>query len=257
MENRIINTTYVPLQPPYQIIKYTGTVGMQIGTLIVTFQKEGDTNGLGYAIETHSHPVVTYEQKEMHRDGIIHSDIPFMEGVVWDHVELKDVTTICLSSTSLIGWNDFCSLLWEEIERHRKKGTIASAQPAIYWQMKRLGINLQKPKSGEYVIHLSYFIYSAKNTLRMVRSSEDDIFPLNASADSDEKLIEMMEQQLRNYSFILYDSTNNNETISIKYQYVDFDIELSPVRADERLKTLVEKLNNESPFTKMRIGTNG
>ena len=123
--------------------------------------------------------------------------------------------------------------------------------------MKRLGINLQKPESGEYVIHLYYYIYYGENTMRMVRSSEDDIFPLNASADSDEKLIEMMEQQLRNYSFILYDSTNNNETISIKYQYVDFDIELSPVRADERLKTLVEKLNNESPFTKMRIGTNG
>lgn len=257
MNNRIVNTAYVPLQPPYQIIKYTGSVGMQIGTLVITIQKEGDINGLGYAIETHSHPVVTYEQKEMHRNGIIHSDIPFMEGVVWDYVELKDVTTICLSSTSLIEWNDFCSLLWDEIERHRKKGTIASAQPAIYWQMKRLGISLLKPESGEYIIHLSYYIYYGKNTLRMVRSSENDIFPLNASAESDEKLMDMIEQQLRNYSFILYDSVNNNEIIKIKYQCVDYEMDLAPIRADERLESLVEKLNRESQFTQMRIGTNG
>ena len=47
MENQITSTTYVPLQPPFQIIKYARDIAMQIGTLIVTIQKEGDMNGMG------------------------------------------------------------------------------------------------------------------------------------------------------------------------------------------------------------------
>ena len=59
MEQKIVSTAYAPLQPPYQIIKYDHDVAMQIGTLIVTVQKGGKE----YQIETHSHPVVAYENK--------------------------------------------------------------------------------------------------------------------------------------------------------------------------------------------------
>ena len=38
MDNKIVSTAYVPLQPPYQIIMYDHDVAMQIGTLIVTVQ---------------------------------------------------------------------------------------------------------------------------------------------------------------------------------------------------------------------------
>ena len=61
MDNKIVSTTYVPLQPPYQIIKYMGDIAMQIGTLIVTIQKEGNINDLWYGIETYSHAGLSYE----------------------------------------------------------------------------------------------------------------------------------------------------------------------------------------------------
>jgi len=49
MDHKIVSTAYVPLQPPYQIIKYDQDVAMQIGTLIVTIQKGAEA----YQIETH------------------------------------------------------------------------------------------------------------------------------------------------------------------------------------------------------------
>ena len=69
MDNKIVSTAYVPLQPPYQIIKYDHDVAMQIGTLIVTIQK----GGKDYQIETHSHPVVSYENKD--REGMSNNQL--------------------------------------------------------------------------------------------------------------------------------------------------------------------------------------
>ena len=63
MDNKIVSTTYVPLQPPYQIIKYGKDIGMQIGTLIATSQLKGDKDQ-PFKVETHSYPVVTYGSKE-------------------------------------------------------------------------------------------------------------------------------------------------------------------------------------------------
>ena len=42
MKGKIVSTLYVPLQPPYQVIKYDKDVAMQIGTLIITIQKESE-----------------------------------------------------------------------------------------------------------------------------------------------------------------------------------------------------------------------
>lgn len=47
----MIQTSYVPLEHPFQIIEYKGVLGIQIGTLIVTVDKSEETEK-GYAIET-------------------------------------------------------------------------------------------------------------------------------------------------------------------------------------------------------------
>lgn len=64
MTDDIFSTSYVTLQPPFQIIKYGHDIGMQIGTLIVTKQTEGNEIH-PFKIETHSYPVVAYENKEI------------------------------------------------------------------------------------------------------------------------------------------------------------------------------------------------
>ena len=99
--SQIINSHYVPLQPPYPIIYCKGEVGMQIATLIVLEGRDPSEhhpygNRLApYFIRSHSHPVVSYGNKQT---GIIDSNVEpndWSEGIVWDHVELRDVMTLC------------------------------------------------------------------------------------------------------------------------------------------------------------------
>ena len=94
----IVNSHYVALQPPFPVIYCNGEVGMQIGTLIVIEgAAPGETQRWGnrYSIRSHSHPVVSYGNKSA---GIISAGIQpndWSEGVVWEHVELRDVTVLC------------------------------------------------------------------------------------------------------------------------------------------------------------------
>lgn len=107
----MIQTSYVPLEKPYHIIEYNGDLGIQIGTLIVTREKK-QRKGDGYAIETHSHPVVSYVNKEMPLDFKNHKSLsmprPF-EGVVWDKVELYELNVITRDNEGLT-WEDFMQL---------------------------------------------------------------------------------------------------------------------------------------------------
>ena len=52
---------FVKLEPPYQIIHYGGVVGIQIGTLIVVGENSFEPKGID--IRTRSHPVVSYVDK--------------------------------------------------------------------------------------------------------------------------------------------------------------------------------------------------
>ncbi len=137
MENKSISTTYAPLQPPYQIIKYGSLLGMQIGTLIVTVHK----GGKAYEIETHSHPVVAYENKEAQRKGSQLSEHAIMEGTVWNNVELRDVTTVCLSDAPM-EWEEFAEFLWRD---HKRMPPSAPLEYRIFWQLKRLGVPPNPP----------------------------------------------------------------------------------------------------------------
>ena len=56
---------FVKLEPPYQIIHYGGEVGIQIGTLIVVGPNYPDPSYLD--IRTSSHPVVSYVSKKLFR----------------------------------------------------------------------------------------------------------------------------------------------------------------------------------------------
>ena len=98
---QIVNTHYVPLQPPYPVIYCNGEVGMQTATLIVVEGPDAtDSRHLAgrryvYQIKTHSHPVVSYGNKNA---GVISPNLApnvWSEGVVWEHVELHDVLTLC------------------------------------------------------------------------------------------------------------------------------------------------------------------
>lgn len=102
----MIQTQLLKADKPYQIITAAGMVGIQVATLIVTEEK---TEGIGsYFIDTHSHPVVNYGNKEgLVEEMKYHKYCPpeeeyqyyqrlQPEGAVWNKVEIRDVRVLGL-----------------------------------------------------------------------------------------------------------------------------------------------------------------
>lgn len=147
MEQKNMSTTYVPLQYPYQIIKYKKDIAMQIGTLIVTTQKEANADGQDYHIETHSHPVVTYDNKANAKPNSQLAKYQFLEGVVWNNVEVKDVTTICLSDARL-SWREFIDFLEEDLRCDE-----SAEAPCIdaFWKISKLAGGVAPPEESDLV----------------------------------------------------------------------------------------------------------
>lgn len=213
MDNKIVSTTYVPLQPPYQIIKYSGDIAMQIGTLIVTIQKEGNVNGLGYAIETHSHPVVSYENKYKTEPNRQLSAYQFLEGAVWNNVEVKDVTTICLTNARL-PWQEFIDFLWKDIDCR-----LCVAQPTVgaYWSLVKLCGGVELPEAKHYDIHLDIYNFDkgGKN-VPVLRSRADDVFALHVEVNLD--VVNNLKYQLMNYLMIWLNHRPSSDPISYSFE---------------------------------------
>lgn len=95
--DKIANSHYVPLQPPYPVIYCNNEVGIQIATLIVVTEPQMTApvgNRSVYRMATHSHPIVTYGNKHL---GISEaSNIPgdYSEGEVWDKVVISNASVI-------------------------------------------------------------------------------------------------------------------------------------------------------------------
>lgn len=101
----MIQTQLLKCEKPFQIISAAGMVGIQVATLIVTEDKV-DEDGK-YLIDTHSHPVVNYGNKEglaeelKYRDGNPDYEYKYSqrlqpEGAVWNRVEVRDVQVLGL-----------------------------------------------------------------------------------------------------------------------------------------------------------------
>jgi hypothetical protein len=115
---------FVKLEPPYQIIHYGGVVGIQIGTLIVVSESyPGDHSNI--EVYTHSHPVVSYVDKYQLKEKLaqargnlaVASRFGGGEGNVWSKVEVSDVDVIGLwdadqeEVSCSFEWNSFLSLV--------------------------------------------------------------------------------------------------------------------------------------------------
>lgn len=225
---KLLSTSYAPLQPPYQIITYNGKAGMQIGTLIVTTQKEGDN----YAIETHSHPVVAYanKQNEMARPKVMNRTI--MEGAVWNHVELRDVKTICYSDENSISWDYFKRCLMDNIHWAFRRNVIQAADFRLFWDLRRIGIRVELPEPGEYTITLKRIYPYGENGSRVIQSQINDHLLLNASWESDNMAIDMIKGQLEGYSGIMGGSIHEPSPYRIRF-----------ITDNDELKNICDELN--------------
>jgi hypothetical protein len=122
---------FVKLEPPYQIIHYGGAVGIQIGTLItVGNMYPGPTQSLN-DIYTQSHPVVSYVDKKLFKAKMgkdrgrrdLAAYYGGGEGNVWSKVQVSDVDVIGLwdadqEETSYpFEWRDFVVLVSDGFSR--------------------------------------------------------------------------------------------------------------------------------------------
>ena len=179
MDKKNFSTSYIPLQKPYQIIKYGKDIGMQIGTLVASCMTDGDESQ-PFRIESHSYPVVAYADKMSITNDKTFFALQPMEGVVWNRVELSDVVTICLTGEHLT-WQEFINFLWADINR---TGFTASPQYDAVVALRNLGVSISATPKGKHVVHLHYS-QNKMTKKKRVSSSAKDIMVINAPWDDD------------------------------------------------------------------------
>ena len=256
MDQKIVSTAYVPLQPPYQIIKYDQDVAMQIGTLIVTVQK----GAKDYQIETHSHPVVAYENKE--REGMTDSQLTkhqFLEGATWNNVEVKDVTTVCLAGATLT-WKEFLEVL--EYETFLSRYHIIP-DASIYWGLKKLGVKVLPPEERECTVHLGLSIQPEESGLSLQSEVSSGIF-LNVSVAKEDHVFFNNKKQSwcsdawKETPFVwqeitaqLYDYRHILRELLFKEKVTRFTVQYTT--DDERFQSVIDNLNTS--FTELAYRT--
>ncbi len=149
---RIISSHFVPLKAPYPIIYCKGELGMQTGTLIVVEDNYGDDPSVRfnresgkpylrfpYGITSHSHPVVSYGNKDKARPQSVAQPNDWSEYIVWDKVELRDVTTLCYSDDNTINDERLTMLVSGERSGDMFRGIYTFSLHTIVSQLKRMG----------------------------------------------------------------------------------------------------------------------
>ena len=240
----MIQTSYVSLERPYRIIEYSGTVGLQIGTLVVTRETEGADGG--YGIETHSHPVVSYanpqvERKQMGQNVYNGFSSGQVEGVVWDKVEVSEVVTLGREGDS-ISWNDLmdnCRNLWYVGKwDNEDMGLLKLGE---FWNsIERLGLTIVCPKDMmkyTMVMHVGLIRTEYKGiSYCQTKSGLGLIIPF---AD-DEEMFKNLIIQLRVYETLM------------QIQHVALGLVVRFNTEEESLAQLVDSLNEEQQREKNR-----
>lgn len=141
----IVNSHYVPLQEPYPIIYYGGSVAMQIGTLIIV-NGPGEERGMpGRVVTTRMHtcsyPVVAYGNKHFSEPRNEWRLNMWSEGVVWDYVQLKDVYTFCFTKQREINFEAVDVLTTSIRMKEAVSGTYKFRLSVVLNEIEKMGIS--------------------------------------------------------------------------------------------------------------------
>lgn len=141
----IVNSHYVPLQEPYPIIYYGGSVAMQIGTLIIV-NGPGEERGMpGRVVSsrmyTCSYPVVAYGNKHFSEPRNEWRFNMWSEGVVWDYVQLKDVYTFCFTKQREINFEAVDVLTTSIRIKEAVSGTYKFRLSVVLNEIEKMGIS--------------------------------------------------------------------------------------------------------------------
>ena len=141
----IVNSHYVPLQEPYPIIYFGGSVAMQIGTLIIV-NGPGEERGMSGRVVfsrmyTCSYPVVAYGNKHFSEPRNEWRLNMWSEGVVWDYVQLKDVYTFCFTKQREINFEAVDVLTTSIRMKEAVSGTYKFRLSVVLNEIEKMGIS--------------------------------------------------------------------------------------------------------------------
>lgn len=190
---------------------------MQIATLIVT-EETPDKQGK-YGITTHSHPVVTYVDKQLIKkrmeaqpddDDEFWEDPTFNpcgEGVVWDKVEVCDTTLVCMSDQTerkLTSYG-FCCLAAEMLEDIARSGEWHGRQlTMLAHHLNDFGVTVleEEEKQQEVILAISegkFINYEGKQVI----DNESMLFPMPVPVMEPENMLKWYRRIIRQYNLIL------------------------------------------------------
>ncbi len=224
MEQKNVSATnFIPLQPPYKIIKYSNKMGVQIGIQMVTYSVSNSLR-----TETYNYPAVAvedtitpYDNREVSFDG---------QGgfEVWDGIETKKVSVLGFAGEPL-SWMDFIKVLWHDYDRTNKTGARFN-KVFIYNKLQKYNSSPKILRRGTYTIHLH--VKSSAGKPQVVCSSRDDVFAIWAKWSDDVKELEKgLVTDLMDYLLII------SPSCSARGWYLVYETD------DERLRQLVDRLN--------------
>ncbi len=233
MDNMTVSSTnYIPLQPPYRIIKHGNKIGVQIGIQMVTY-----SGGSPQRTETHNYPAVAAEDritpsgnKEISFDSL--SDFE-----VWDNVETKRVSVLGIAGVPL-SWMNFIKILWHDHDRMNNR--IARINKVfIYKKIVKYNKSQELPSPGIYSIHLH--TESSESTPQVVCSARDDVFALYVEWTDDQMVLEKrLLDDLHEYLLILSPGRSARFWV-LKYK-----------TDEDRLRPLVDRLNANKTATSFK-----
>lgn len=230
-----ITSNFIPLQPPYPVIKHLYKIGVQIGIQTVTV-----AGGTPFKIETHRYPVVAAED-----DKKLSSikDLSQLGGaaatpVVWDNVDPNDVLVL-FNLNAELNWTDLIKLLWEDQAKFADPRQLLQTHMLMKLSSYCRSITLNAP--GSCPIHLS-LVTDADGTPLAVSSKHDDLFALYALWDDDPAAMEgSILNILQDYLLFFQQKWHIRWPCLLRYE-----------STDERLSQLVERLNANPRTTSMR-----
>ena len=183
----MIQTQLLRLDPPYQIISAGGQVGIQLATLIVTEDKQ-DFDG-GYAIDTHSHPVVSYGLKEGLENELNYGGCHPLEeykrnsrmqpeGAVWNKVEINDIRVLGLAGAKnrAVSLETFMSLVpgstkFSPFQKVWDEKSLAKMYDLVF-RFSHVGLYCEKKQ------WLAFSPYENKRSMYLEINVSDDNTPL-------------------------------------------------------------------------------
>lgn len=269
----MIQTHFVKLEPPYQIIHYGGVVGIQIGTLIVVGESyPGDIAKID--IFTHSHPVVSYVDKVQLKgklgkdrgDFFMASQWGGGEGNVWSKVEVSDVDVIGLwdidqdQKNCSMEWIQFASLVdFGFSYMDAKKGTCRkNGIFDLHNYLRRVGLEPVTPSPATYRAEIGLCLRCIKLNNGFVRvfiqCSELNYMDRNrplrimfyAMYDKMhlDKVLENIHHNMSQYMSLLQMHDNDVKFVTFASESIDEDELYDNPEDKENLEKIVEQLND-------------